>query len=266
MTPTARPVCMIIPAYNTAKTVGTVVREVRARHIDPIVINDGSSDDTAWTAIDAGAFVISHVANRGKGMALRTGFQYALQAGYPLIGTMDSDGQHAPADLPALCEAMGDSTAAIVVGRRLLQPGRMPWARRVTNRLMSSTISRVAGQPIPDSQCGFRLIRSSVLRSVHLSTSRYDLESELLLAAARQGWRIVSIPVRTIYQQQRSYIRPLTDGVRFFWLVGRFALRGRPSALRRSLAESQVPSTPVMAGSLNDPSALTGAAAGDSRA
>ena len=98
----------------------------------------------------------------------------------------------------------------------------MPGIRRLTNQAMSLVVSWLARQSIPDSQCGFRAIRRTVLESIGLSACRFELETELLLAAARGGWSIASIPVRSIYHAHRSYIHPLLDGVRFVWLILRF--------------------------------------------
>ncbi len=220
--------CVILPAFNSEKTVGQLVREVKRLGLDPIVVNDGSVDGTAKMAMDAGAFVMSHLGNRGKGLALRTGFSYALHVGYESIVTMDSDGQHDPADLPKLIEAGAQPQAAIVVGHRMLERGSMPAARWTTNRMMSWIISRLTRQQIPDSQCGFRVIRREVLEAVRLSTDHYDLETELLLASARHGWRIVSVPIRTIYHADHSsHIRPIIDAWRFMCLVIRYLLEPR---------------------------------------
>jgi glycosyltransferase involved in cell wall biosynthesis len=212
---------VVIPAYNAAGTIGPLIRRVKQLRLEVVVVNDGSRDETGRAAADAGAMVISHARNQGKGCALRTGFAFALQGGYDVIVTMDGDGQHDPADIPRLLDAVRTSSSAIVVGNRLADGMRMPLARRCTNRLMSCLVSLLSRQSIPDSQCGFRAISRQALSSIRLITCRFELETELLLAAARRGWTVASVPVRTIYRNHPSHIRPLADGWRFVRLVVR---------------------------------------------
>jgi glycosyltransferase involved in cell wall biosynthesis len=224
--------CAVLPAYNAALHIGPLVRAVRRLGLDAIVIDDGSTDATARQAAGAGARVVSHARNLGKGRALRTGFAQALRDGYTRVVTMDSDGQHDPADIPRLLEAA--ETALVVIGDRRIDRHRMPPARRATNRLMSAIVSRVAGQSIPDTQCGFRCLHRSALERFSLTTDRYELETELLLQAAAAGCRIASVPVRTIYQEQVSGIRPLPDAWRFLRLLARHVSAGRRLSPARS--------------------------------
>ena len=218
-------VCAIIPALNASTTVGRIVDRVRQLGLDPIVVNDGTTDATVQAATTAGARVISHVTNQGKGLALRSGFAVALQFGYDVVVTLDSDGQHDPEDIPRLLEACRAQQAPIVIGHRVIDGERMPAMRRWTNRAMSTMVSMVARQSIPDSQCGLRVIRRDVLEALRLTSARFDLETELLLAVAARGWAIRSVPIRTIYHNtHRSHIRPLRDGLRFVGLVARYAL------------------------------------------
>jgi len=216
--------CVVIPAYNAAQTIGPLVRQIKGLGLDTVVVNDGSTDETAEAASAAGALVMSHLGNLGKGSALRTGFAFALREGYDSVVTLDGDGQHDPTEIPRLLEAASQSHAALVVGHRLVNRSSMPVSRRWTNRLMSLIVSLLARQRIPDSQCGFRVISRQVLVTIPLSSCRFELETELLLAAARRGVRVLSVPIRTIYQQHDSHIHPLWDGVRFVRLVLRYLL------------------------------------------
>ncbi|MBI3324091.1 MAG: glycosyltransferase family 2 protein [Candidatus Omnitrophica bacterium] len=218
----SRRTCVVIPAYNAARTIGGLIGQLTGLGLEAVVVDDGSTDQTAGICVQAGARVISHVRNRGKGAALRTGFAVALQAGYDSVITMDSDGQHDPAEIPRLLEAADRSPSVIVIGQRRLSDPRMPIERRWTNRVMSAMISGAARQRIPDSQCGFRVIPCQFLASSDLSGRRYDFETELLLEAGRKGWSIASVPIRTIYDGHRSHIRPLVDGWRFLWLMLRY--------------------------------------------
>lgn len=221
--------CAIIPAFNAAQTIGRLVQQVKAQGVAVVVVDDGSTDRTAALAAAAGALVISHLRNRGKGRALRTGFAHALRARYDGIVTLDSDGQHDPAEIPTLIQAGERQHAGLVLGDRMSNGRAMPWVRWRTNQLMSRIISRLARQPIPDSQCGFRFIRRELLERVPLRARRFDIESEVVLWAAAHRWKVVSVPVASIYRDQPSHIRPLRDGLRFFTLLARFARRrGRP--------------------------------------
>ena len=212
--------CVVIPAFNASETIGALVRQVKAQGLSVVVVDDGSQDRTAALASTEGALVISHLRNQGKGAALRTGFQYALRTAHDGVVTMDGDGQHDPAEILQLIHAGEVQHAGIVVGNRMTNGLAMPSSRRWTNEFMSSIVSMLARQPIPDSQSGFRFIRKEVLEAVPLRAMRFELETELLVGAAAQRWKIVSVPVRTIYPtQHRSHIHPVWDGVRFIGLV-----------------------------------------------
>ena len=221
--------CVVIPALNSAATIGALIRGIKSHGQDLgiVVVDDGSTDRTAAVAAGAGALVISHLRNQGKGRALRTGFEHALRARYDGVVTMDGDGQHDPAEIPALIQAAEHQHAALVLGDRMSNGHPMPAARRVTNRFMSLVVSWCARQHIPDSQCGFRFIRREVLESVPLRSRQYEIETELLLAAAHRKWKIISVPVRSIYGNHPSRIRPLRDALRFVGVLLRSALWSR---------------------------------------
>ncbi len=218
--------CVVIPAYNAGKTIGELVRSIKDQGLPVVVVDDGSTDNTAAVAAQHRALVISHLRNHGKGQALRTGFEHALRAKYEAVVTMDSDGQHHPEDIPKFIQAAERQHAGIVVGNRM-GSAAMPPVRRCTNRLMSHIVSRLSRQEIPDSQCGFRLIHREVLATVPLRSRHYEIETELLLAASRRQWKTISVPIQTTYNGQVSYIRPLQDTVRFFMFLVRFLLQPR---------------------------------------
>jgi len=211
--------CVIIPAFNAEKTIGTLVQHIRQQGLPIFVVDDGSSDHTAAVAAASGALVVSHLRNQGKGCALRTGFEHALRGGYDGIVTLDGDGQHDPADIPQLIRTGEIQHAGIVLGNRLMDGATMPSMRRRTNALMSAVVSAVARQRIPDTQCGFRLIRKEVLSSITLQSKRFEIETELLLRAAAKRWKIVSVPVRTIYNGHESHIQPLRESLRFIGVI-----------------------------------------------
>lgn len=214
----------VIPAYNEEAHIAGVVRGVSAMIPSEavLVVDDGSADGTAATAAGAGAGVLRNPVNLGKGASLVAGFARLLERdGIEGIFTVDADGQHDPAEMPAFIEVFQGIPADLVIGSRMGDTRDMPWIRRMTNRLTSSVISSRAGRRIDDTQSGYRLIRSSLLRSLTLTTSRYDTESEILIRAARSGAVIASVPIRTIYGNEQSAIDPLRDTIRFFGLVAR---------------------------------------------
>ena len=217
--------CVVIPAYQAARTIGTLVSRIKDQGLPVIVVDDGSRDDTASIASAEGALVISHLRNEGKGRALRTGFEYALRARYDGVVTIDSDAQHDPAEITELISIGEHQHAGIVVGNRMMNGRLMPRARLWTNAFMSTVVSALARQRIPDSQCGFRFIRKEVLGSVPLRSRRFEIETELLLRAAARRWKIISVPVRVNYENHHSHIKPLPDAIRFIGLVIRFLVR-----------------------------------------
>lgn len=210
-------ICVVIPAYNEAEKITSLITQIKARGLDVIIVDDGSADVTSEKARSAGACVLRHEQNRGKGAALVTGFQHALRQGYDAVITMDGDGQHLADDIPQFIEsAVRQADAAVFVGNRMHNPRNMPWLRWGTNKFMSWLISALIRQRIADTQCGFRLLRRQALENLNLVTTNYEIESEMLIKAARLGYRISSVQVHSVYQGEKSSINPFFDTCRFF--------------------------------------------------
>jgi glycosyltransferase involved in cell wall biosynthesis len=209
----------VIPARDAAGTVGHVVRSLRAVFpgAEVVVVDDGSSDDTGARARDAGAIVVRHEVNQGKGAALQSGFDEAVRRGADAVLALDADGQHDVQAAPGLIAALAD--ADLVVGSREGNRTGMPWLRRKTNDVTTWWVSRLAGRRVPDSQSGYRAIRASVLRAVRPTSRRFEYESEFLVRAARQGFRIGEAPIPTLYNAPGSHIHPVRDTARFIRLV-----------------------------------------------
>ena len=214
---------VIVPCKNLESHVANVIRAVQALRmgLDILVINDGSTDRTTEVAKSAGAAVVEHAVNRGKGAALATGFRYAVEKGYDAVITMDGDEQHDPATIPGFLDALGEDGSDVVVGTRMDAVRDMPPLRVWTNRTTSRIVSMLAGQDIPDSQSGYRAIRTPVVDGMNLVTSRYDTESEILIRAGRRGFSIGAIPIESIYTDGISHINPFVDTLRFIRLVWR---------------------------------------------
>jgi glycosyltransferase involved in cell wall biosynthesis len=205
----------VIPGYNEAKAIGPLVRAVIAQGHDVLVIDDGSEDQTADLARAEGARVLSTGKKSGKGNALRLGFDQAVKNAYDAVIALDGDGQHAPSDIPLFVACAERTGARVVNGNRMQNPQGMPMVRRLTNAFMSWLISLICRQHIPDTQCGFRLISVDVLSKVRLECSDFEIETELLIKAARQGFKIASVPIETIYRNEVSKIKPVRDTLRF---------------------------------------------------
>jgi glycosyltransferase involved in cell wall biosynthesis len=207
---------VIIPTHNEAASIHGLIRKVNDLHLHVIVIDDGSTDDTFRIASQNHAVVLRNERNMGKGAALIKGFEYALSKDYDAVLTMDGDGQHLPEDIPTFLTAAQSRKYDLIIGNRMARVANMPMIRIMTNKYMSWIISGITKQKIPDSQCGFRLIRKEVLQNIKLRTSNFELESEMLIEASRAGFSIMSVPIQTVYNDQPSHIHPVRDTIRFF--------------------------------------------------
>lgn len=225
------PECVVvIPCVNEERAILSLVESVRRQVSHVIVVDDGSTDATAALAAKAGAEVLRHDAMRGKGAALDTGLRHAAARGFAWALTMDGDGQHAADDIPAFLSEARHGNADLVVGNRMAGAARMPWLRRHANQWMSRRLSSAAGFLLPDSQCGFRLIRLAAWSGLNIRAAHFEIESETLLAFIAGGFSVKFIPVQTIYQGERSKIHPVRDTVRWFrwWSRARRKMVKRP--------------------------------------
>jgi len=215
-------VAAIIPAYFEEKHVADVVRRTLRQLENALVIDDGSADATAANARAAGAEVVVHPQNRGKGEAIKTGFRYWLERGFQYVVILDGDGQHLPEEIDHFISAASSSGARLLVGTRMNDVSRMPLLRRAANRYMSHEISRMCGQQIPDTQCGFRMVHRELIPDLLVGTNRFEYETEMLILASRKGCRIESVPISTVYSDEVSSIHPVRDTLRFFELMRRY--------------------------------------------
>lgn len=212
-------ICVIIPAYNEAKAIGGLVKQIREFCPEVLIIDDGSSDNTASCARENGAIVLRNPVNLGKGASLIIGFKHILAKDYDAAIIMDGDGQHSPEDIPLFLEFAAPEEKKFIVGNRMNEAVNMPLVRVLTNKFMSWLISSIIKQKVVDTQCGFRLIKREVLDKLNLRTSKYEIESEMLTRASSLGFKIDSMPVKTIYRGEKSQINPVTDTVRFFRFI-----------------------------------------------
>jgi glycosyltransferase involved in cell wall biosynthesis len=216
----------VVPCYNEAGSISAVVRGIGKYVPTIVVVDDGSSDATGVRALEAGALVLRHERNRGKGAALNTGLKAAWKKGFRWAVLLDGDGQHAPEDIPAFRVRAENTGADLVIGNRMQHAELMPWLRRAVNRWMSRELSRLAGTPLPDTQCGFRLMSLAAWRSLEFNTTHFEVESEMTLAFARAGHRVEFVPVQPAQCKRPSRIRPLVDTWRWLrWRLGRREFR-----------------------------------------
>ena len=217
-------VAALIPAYREERFIADVVRRARQHVSWVLVIDDGSDDGTAEAAQAAGAEVIIHPENAGKGNALQTGLRDLVVRGFEYIMILDADGQHLPEEIPRFLEAATSRGTKLIVGNRMHHTREMPWNRRWTNRFMSSQISLLCGQRVPDTQCGFRLIHRDLVPRLlgNRRTGHFQYETEMLVLTSWSGQNIGAVPVSTVYGEETSSIHPVQDALRFFKLMARY--------------------------------------------
>ena len=224
-----RNVAAVIPAYCEEAHVRSVAERARAQLDHVLVIDDGSTDASAAHARESGAEVIVHPENRGKGQAIKTGLRHWLtRPEIEFILLLDADGQHLPEEIGRFLAAAAATEAGLFVGTRMSDLRAMPFVRRTVNRYMSRRISRLCGQDVPDTQCGYRMIHRTLAPHLLEGTSRFDYETEMLIITSRQGFRIASVPISTIYSDEVSSIHPVRDTIRFFRLIRRYE-KGMPA-------------------------------------
>ena len=196
----------LVPGYQEGPRIGAVVEAARA-FLPVVVVDDGSTDDTASRARSAGATVLVQRPNAGKGAALRAGFGYVLGHGAAAVVTLDADGQHDPTEIPVFLEAFANGRPELVIGRRDF--AAMPPVRRVSNTVGGWVFSAAIGRRVADNQSGYRLIGRRLMTTLLDSTeSGFAFEVEMIARCIALGLPMTEIPIRTIYAGEPSHIRP----------------------------------------------------------
>jgi glycosyltransferase involved in cell wall biosynthesis len=199
-------IAALIPAYEEEARIGDVVAATH-RQLPVIVVDDGSTDATAEVAEAAGARVIHQIPNAGKGAALRAGFRVALDDGLEAVVTLDADGQHDPLEIPSFLAAFATDRPELIIGRR--ETAAMPAVRRASNLAGGALLGLALGRSVPDNQSGFRLIGRTLMRAMLDSEeSGFEFEVEMIARCIALGLPMSSIPIRTIYGDETSHIRP----------------------------------------------------------
>ncbi|MFN2159789.1 MAG: glycosyltransferase family 2 protein [Anaerolineales bacterium] len=197
----------IIPAYNESLRIGEVIRTAR-QFLPVLVVDDGSTDDTAEISRLAGANIISYSPNRGKGAALRAGFTHVLSSDCKAAVTLDADGQHDPGDIPGFLAYYRKTNSDLIIGMRDFRD--MPLTRRLANSLGQLSFSWAVGGWIPDNQSGFRLLSKRLMEQMLISSEMgFEFEVEMIVRCIQMGYHLEWVPIRTIYTGESSHIKPL---------------------------------------------------------
>jgi glycosyltransferase involved in cell wall biosynthesis len=208
----------LIPAYNEEERVGQVIEATQAR-LQVVVVDDGSTDRTPTIAEQAGAILVRQVPNQGKGAALKEGFRWALaRSDCDALITLDADGQHDPAEIPAFLECHRKQNSDLIIGRRNFD--QMPFQRRFANTVGRAVLSWAMGRTIHDNQSGYRLISRRLMEATLESTEAgFEFEVDMVVLCIRRGWRLDWVPIRTIYAGEGSHIKPAQHVKDFFRVV-----------------------------------------------
>ncbi|HTR82353.1 MAG TPA: glycosyltransferase family 2 protein [Bacteroidota bacterium] len=208
---------VLIPALNASATIGAVIARVTP-HIPAdniLIVDDGSSDSTSAISASFGTHVLKHATNRGKGAALRTGFDYALQSSFDAVITLDADLQHPPESIPQFIDAYSRNEADIVIGSRLHRLRGMPVHRILSNTITTFLVNARTSGKILDSQSGYRLIGRNVLEAVRLKSDGFEAETEFLIKAASHGFRFGFVPIDTVYAGETSHMTHFATTLNF---------------------------------------------------
>jgi glycosyltransferase involved in cell wall biosynthesis len=210
-------VLALIPAYNEGNRIAPVVSAARA-YLQVLVVDDGSTDQTAQYALQAGAEVLRQQPNQGKGAALLAGFAAALERGFQAVITLDADGQHDPAEIPAFLTAYQECHSDLIIGKRDFKA--MPLVRRLSNTLGTLLFSHALGQNVPDNQSGYRLISRRLMEAIAGNPERgFEFEVEMIVTCVLKGYRLDWVPIRTIYAGEKSHIQPLRHLAKFLQIT-----------------------------------------------
>jgi|SRR6185369_11600585 len=219
---------IVLPAYNEEKIIHEVLREIQsAGYNNIIVVDDGSSDQTFEKAKEiSGVTVLRHKLNRGKGAATKTGIEAAKKLGAKIIVTMDSDGQHNPADIERLVHPIENSHCEVVLGTRLLNPKGMPWQKILANKIGNLITWYFYGLYVTDSQSGFRAYSRHAVELINTKTDRYEYDSEVIREIYQYKLKYTEIPIEVRYTeysmgkiQKQGFINGLKTIYKIIWNI-----------------------------------------------
>ena len=209
---------VVMPTYNNAGTIAQVIDDVKKYSDDVIVVNDGSTDETASILSSIKDIkVIDYPKNKGKGYALKLGLAKAYEWGYRYAITIDSDGQHYADDIPVFIEKIEEKPDSLLIGARNLTADNMPSKNTFANKFSNFWYKVETGEKLSDTQSGFRLYPLNKLQKIHFLTRRYEFEVEIIVRAAWRGVNVENVPIKVYYppvEERVSHFRPLQDFTR----------------------------------------------------
>jgi glycosyltransferase involved in cell wall biosynthesis len=226
--PTAIRPAILIPALDAAPTIDAVVTDARRHCVSVVVVDDGSGDDTAQQAQRAGAEVVRHPTNRGKGAALVTGMRHLAASNVTHALTMDADGQHLATEVPKLLAAARGDPDAIIVGARTIGDQAVASANLLGNRVANLAVRVASGVCVDDTQSGFRVYPIARVLALPLDGGRFEYETTMLIHATRAGIPVRSVPIAVYYPpiaERRSHYRKIADTVRIIRAVAPLLVR-----------------------------------------
>jgi glycosyltransferase involved in cell wall biosynthesis len=213
----ANEILALIPAYNEASRIGAVI-DGALTHLPVLVVDDGSTDDTAERADDYGVSILRLKPNQGKGAALRAGFSWALENGYEAVITLDADGQHDPAEIPKFIQSYEQQSADLIIGARDFS--QIPLVRRFANTIGRWSFSWALGEPVRDNQSGYRLLSLRMMKAVLNSQEQgFEFEVDMIVECVQRGYKLEWVPIRTIYAGEKSHINPVEHSLNWIRIV-----------------------------------------------
>lgn len=242
-TPGSHRCTILIPAHNEEATIRSVTLGALEHGCKVLIINDGSTDGTIEALAGLPVEILDHRTNRGKGWRIAEGLEHAVARGADSVLTLDSDGQHDPADIAPFLAAARENPDCLVFGDRSADRGAMPFGRAASIGFGDFFIGWACGRQVHDAQCGMRLYPAKLWREVRVPAdeqAHFVFETAILMRAAEFGYDFVRVPIRARYAgfvQRPSHYRPAIDTMRIVWTVTKFLLRRglKPNGLLRAL-------------------------------
>ncbi|MFC1985050.1 glycosyltransferase family 2 protein [Chloroflexota bacterium] len=213
MDKSSRPKIIVgMPAYNEEKYIGSIILQARQYADEVIVIDDGSTDHTSKIAELAGAVVIRHGENKGKGVTVQRILTETNSRAADILVLLDADSQHNPEEIPDLIKGIHEGFD-LVIGSRKMHRADIPFYRRVGQRVLSYFSGTLSREKVLDSESGFRALSRKAISEIHLKETGFSIETEMISAAAAKGLRITEVPISIIYTQDGSTLNPIRHGV-----------------------------------------------------